>query len=134
MNISIHNLDIYERTIKQIQMTPGDHYKNLPDEVWESLPEESQEDVMGWEDLEYEPNAGLTWESGRTIFVLYSVQSSFLKAVNVRYHEVRHVVDKITRHCEIEDDEAAAYLQGYLGEVFHKFLCECYDISQQEPH
>lgn len=30
-------------------------------------------------------------------------------------HEKRHVEDKILRYCNINDDEAAAYLAGYLS-------------------
>lgn len=33
-------------------------------------------------------------------------------------HEKRHVEDDILRHCNVNDDEAAAYLSGFLG----KFL------------
>ncbi len=36
--------------------------------------------------------------------------------INVLLHEKRHVEDHILHMCGVDDNEAAAYLAGYLGE------------------
>ena len=68
----------------------------------------------------YEDN----WDGGwtmlnnyiKSVFILFTGFSSIGKRANVVAHEKRHLEDRILKHGRIEDDEAAAYLAGYLEE------------------
>ena len=117
------SIDIYEWDIQLVQLENGDETSNIPEDIFENLTEEVQEGIEEWivsESL----NAGYTDMNvkNKTIYVILSVQSSMRKAANAYYHEARHVVDNIVQYCGIADEEAPAYLQGYIGEYFNDFM------------
>jgi len=40
----------------------------------------------------------------------------------VIFHEARHLQDRVLRFAGIDDDEAAAYLTGYIGEKLYSII------------
>ena len=57
------------------------------------------------------------FDQRETFVIIYPTLSNKMKIINIS-HEIRHIVDMITHHLEIEDDESAAYLTGYIsGEI-----------------
>lgn len=59
--------------------------------------------------------------SHRKLVVFFYPITDEEKAVEIYCHEKRHVEDYILNFLDIDDDEAAAYLAGYLGKEFWKF-------------
>ena len=55
-------------------------------------------------------------------FVMVSFYNLSEKIVNVSAHEKRHLEDFILTYLNIKDKETAAYLAGYLAEIFDDFL------------
>lgn len=49
------------------------------------------------------------------VIVLLRMRSASTRR-RVLSHEKRHCEDDILKHCDIDDDEAAGYLAGFLGE------------------
>jgi hypothetical protein len=62
---------------------------------------------------------------GKTIYVILSPQTTIKEAVNTYFHEAYHVTRDIIEYLEIDDDEAEAYLHGYIAEYFHDFMYKC---------
>ena len=117
------SVDIYNTAVYLFQFEQGDNYTDIPENIWENLDDETQEGIQGWFDIN-------TTDSGYTvhdpqhcsIYVIFSIATSTRNKANTYYHEVRHVTDDIMSYKCIEDNEAAAYLQGYLGEYFNDFM------------
>jgi len=51
----------------------------------------------------------------KSMLILYDQKSKKRHIVSI-CHEKRHLEDKILSYCGIDDDEAAAYLAGFLAE------------------
>ena len=63
-----------------------------------------------------EVNAGVTftcWNIKQFLVIIYK-NKNLVEKYNTIYHELRHVVDDILDFTKIKDNEAAAYLQGYV--------------------
>lgn len=54
----------------------------------------------------------------RILVVLLKMRSEEQRR-GVLAHEKRHVEDDILKHCHVNDDEAAAFLAGYLGKFMY---------------
>lgn len=54
----------------------------------------------------------------RILVVLLKMRSEEQRR-SVLAHEKRHVEDDILKHCHVNDDEAAAFLAGYLGRFMY---------------
>lgn len=114
---------IYEVDVYLVQVEKGDSYTDIPEEVWDNLGDDVQDGIEGWFDSD-KKDSGYTVHDpiNSKIYVVFSLPSGLKKKVNTYYHECYHVTyDIITQH-NIEDVEAAAYLQGFLGEYFHDFM------------
>ena len=55
-------------------------------------------------------------------FAMVSFYNLSKNIVNVSAHEKRHLEDFILSYLNIKDKETAAYLAGYLAEIFDDFL------------
>lgn len=51
----------------------------------------------------------------KRVFIILLEMSNATRRREVLMHEKRHAEDDILQHCSVKDDEAAAYLAGYLG-------------------
>ena len=55
----------------------------------------------------------------KRVFVVLLKMSSDTRRREVIMHEKRHVEDDILQHCSVKDDEAAAYLAGFLAKYMY---------------
>jgi len=54
-------------------------------------------------------------EARKSVILLYR-STSKKNRINIIFHEKRHVEDRICEHLHIEDEEASAFLAGYIAE------------------
>jgi len=123
MKLFKFDIDIYEWTIQLVKLETGDEPEIIPEDIMENLMTETQEGIDEWFVNEV-MNAGYTDANikNKTIYVIFSPQTSLKKAANTYFHEARHIVDNIVQYCNILDEEASAYLQGYIGEYLYDFM------------
>lgn len=68
-------------------------------------------------------NGAITCHRGshRKILVFFYPIDDEERMIEIYDHEKRHVEDDILKFLNVDDDEAAAYLAGFLGKIFWKF-------------
>jgi hypothetical protein len=57
-------------------------------------------------------------ESRRFFILIYECKNKSIQ-FNIINHEKRHLVDRIMEHCDINDIEASAYLDGYISALLY---------------
>lgn len=120
-------VDIYKFRVNLIQIENGDKYTDLPklflDKIESLQDEEVLDDLPTWfEDDEVILDAGYTINDDRDIYVIFSRHSLRIQQINTFAHEMYHIVRSILNYCEIDDEEAGAYLQGYIAEELASFF------------
>lgn len=72
-------------------------------------------------------NGGFTYRNFdlKQFLVIFFVMGSVWNRENIYEHEKRHIEDRILEWASVDDNEAAAFIAGYLGEQFYKFRLLC---------
>lgn len=61
------------------------------------------------------------WLEARKVTIVFFPFTDTDNKINVFDHEKRHVEDRILEYFNVQDNESAALLAGYLGVQFRKF-------------
>lgn len=72
-------------------------------------------------------NGGFTYRNFdlKQFLVIFFVMGSVWNRENIYEHEKRHIEDRILEWASVNDNEAAAFLAGYIGEHFYRFRLLC---------
>ena len=115
------HIDVYNYQVHLVQFEDGDEFQNIPEGIRILISDEGREKIEEWY-IEESRNCGITIQAGRDIIIAFSTQATLTDADNSYYHEAYHLTRDIVEYLEIDDAEAGAYLHGYIGQHFNKFL------------
>lgn len=116
-------IDVYDWEVYLYQLEAKDNGKSVTKVLQKHhIPVEMNQDVIDdIDDDSYDGGWAFNNADQHTHVVILQQFSSKNKKIEVYSHEKRHVEDDILRRLRVNnDDEAAAYLAGYLATMFAK--------------
>lgn len=124
MKIAKLNIPIFDHKLTWIQIESKVDANNV--RLRSTLTEinfdnEAKADVIGKIERD-EYNGGDTYRNGsiKQIAVIIYRCTTIKQLINTINHEKRHAVDRVLEYCGVEDEETAAYIDGYISEQLVK--------------
>lgn len=115
---------LYDTVITILQIEKDDKWDNFRRHIPRDLSTDVKFEIRDVvEDYTGHTNGGWTcFNAGKNdIFLVFTGFTDKQTRASVIAHEKRHCEDDILKRCNIEDDEAAAFLAGYLELKFEPF-------------